>query len=124
MNNTRFGMNGETEARQALRQHFTHLKKQPHLAPFDYTAIDKLTGQRVAIEVKTIRHECGKLVHIENESYTRKLNYLNKTKRQGILLIIIKNGDTKYYLARLAQHISNGKLVELTTYKVVDKLSI
>ena len=113
LNNTRFGMNGETEARKALRRHFTHLRKQKHLAPFDWTAIDKLTGQRVAIEQKTIRNNKGKLVHIETCAFERKLKFLNKTNRQGIILVVIKNGDTRYYLARLAQHISNGKLIEL-----------
>lgn len=112
-NNTRFGINGELEARKALRRHFTQLRKQKHLAPFDYTAIDKLTSQRVAIEVKTIRRESGKLVHIETCAFERKLKFLNETNRQGIILIVIKNGDTKYFLARLAQHISNGKLIEL-----------
>lgn len=112
-NNTRFGMNGEAEARKALGRHFTQLRKQRHLAPFDYTAIDKLTNQRVAIEVKTITNDKGKLVHIETCAYERKLRFLNETNRQGIILLIVKNGDARYYLARLAQHISNGKLIEL-----------
>ena len=113
MNNTRFGMNGEKQARKALRQHFTNVRKQKHLAPFDYTAIDKLTSQRVAIEVKTIRRESGKLVHIETCAFERKLKFLNETNRQGIILVIIKNGTTQYFLARLQQHISRGMLVEI-----------
>ncbi len=112
-NNTRFGMNGEAEARKALRRHFTQLRKQKHLAPFDYTATDKLTGQRVAIEVKTITKDKGKLVHIETCAFERKLKFLNETNRQGIILVVVKNGGTQYYLARLQQHISNGKLIEL-----------
>lgn len=113
MNNTRFGMTGEQDAYHALCKHFIYLRKQRHLAPFDWTAIDKLTGQRVAIEVKTIRREHGKLVHIENGAYRRKVDYCNATRRHGIVLVIIKNGNTQFYLARLDQHISNGKLVEL-----------
>jgi len=106
-------MNGEAEARKALRRHFTQLRKQKHLAPFDYTATDKLTGQRVAIEVKTITKDKGKLVHIETAAYNRKLQFLNVSARLGIVLIVVKNGDVKFYLARLSQHISNGKLIEL-----------
>lgn len=116
-NNTRFGMNGEAEAKKALRRHFTQLRKQKHHAPFDYTAIDKLTSQRVAIEVKAIRRDIiggnSKLVHIETCAFERKLKFLNETNRQGIILVVVKNGDNRYYLARLAQHISNGKLIEL-----------
>ena len=113
LNNTRFGMNGEKQAKKMLRKHFTNLRKQKHHAPFDYTAIDKLTAQRVAIEVKTIRRESGKLVHIETCAFERKLKFLNETNRQGIILIVIKNGDTQYYLARLQQHISKGMLIEI-----------
>jgi hypothetical protein len=106
-------MNGEKQARKMLRKHFTNLRKQKHLAPFDYTAIDKLTAQRIAIEVKTITRDKGKLVHIETCAYERKLRFLNETNRQGIILVVVKNGETQYYLARLQQHISNGKLIEL-----------
>jgi len=55
----------------------------------------------------------GKLVHIENGAFQRKLKFMNETNRSGIVLIIGKNGDTKYYLARLQQHISKGMLVEI-----------
>lgn len=44
LNNTRFGINGELAARKALRRHFTNIRRQKHLAPFDYTATDKLTA--------------------------------------------------------------------------------
>jgi hypothetical protein len=114
MNNTHFGMNGEKQARKMLRKHFTNVRRQGHLKPFDYTAIDKLTGQRVAIEVKTITKDKGKLVHIETCAFERKLKFLNETNRQGIILVAVKNGDTQYYLTRLQQHISRGMLVELT----------
>ena len=107
-------MNGEKQAKKMLRKHFTNLRKQKHHAPFDYTAIDKLTAQRIAVEVKTIKNDKGKLVHIETCAYERKLKFLHETNRQGIILVIVKNGDTRYYLARLAQHISNGKLIEIT----------
>lgn len=112
-NNTRMGINGELEARKALRRHFTQVRKQKHHDPFDYTATDKLTGQPVAIEVKTITSDKGKLVHIETPAYNRKLQFLQETGRQGIVLVVVKNGRTKFYLARLSQHISNGKLIEL-----------
>lgn len=113
-NNTGFGIHGEKLARKMLRKHFTNVRRQKHNDPFDYTGIDKLTSQRVAIEVKTIKRDKGKLVHIETCAFERKLKFLNETNRQGIILIVIKNGDTKYFLARLAQHISNGKLIEIT----------
>ena len=113
LNNTRLGINGELEAKAILAKHFTHIRKQKHHAAFDYTAIDKLTAQRIAIEVKTITKDKGKLVHIETCAYERKLRFLNETNRQGIILVVVKNGDTRYYLARLAQHISNGKLIEI-----------
>jgi hypothetical protein len=113
MNNTRFGAYGERIARKMLRKHFTNLRKQKPGAPFDYTGIDKLTEVKTAIEVKTIRREHGKLVHIETCAMERKLKFLNETNRQGIILIVIKNGNTQYYLARLQQHISRGMLVEI-----------
>jgi hypothetical protein len=112
-NNTRKGINGELEARKTLAKHFTHIRKQKHHAPFDYTAIDKLTVQRVAIEVKTITKDKGKLVHIETCAFERKLKFLNETNRQGIILVVVKNGDTQYHLARLQQHISRGMLIEI-----------
>lgn len=112
-NNTRLGINGELEAREILARHFTHIRKQKHHAAFDYTCIDKLTRQRIAVEVKTITKENGKLVHIESCAYERKLRFLNETNRQGIILLVVKNGDTRYYLARLQQHISKGMLVEI-----------
>lgn len=112
-NNTSFGIHGERIARKMLRKHFTNVRRQKHNDPFDYTGIDKLTAQRIAIEAKTIRRESGKLVHIETCAFERKLKFLNETNRQGIILVVIKNGDTKYFLARLQQHISRGMLVEI-----------
>lgn len=110
----RLATNGERRARKVLRQHFTNVRYHAiNTSPFDYTAIDKLTGKRVAIEVKTVRKETGKLVHIETEAMNRKLEYLYEINRKGIVLVIIINGCTKFYLARLQQHISRGALIEL-----------
>lgn len=113
VNNTRFGMECELKAKRMLKRHFTYLRKQNHLSPFDYTGIDKLTGERIAIEIKAIRRETGKLVHIESPAFERKLKYLHTTNRKGIILVIIKNGITSYHLARLSQHISKGMLIEI-----------
>ncbi len=114
MTDMKLANNGEKRARALLRKHFTnirfHTDKQ---APFDYTAIDRLTGDRVAVEVKTIRKEHGKLVHIESEAMSRKLSFLNDTNRKGIVLVVVINGETKFYLAKLQQHISKGALVEI-----------
>ncbi len=105
---------GEKRARKMLRKHFTNVRfHNINTAPFDYTGIDKLTGDRVAIEVKTIKREHGKLVHIETEAMNRKLQFMNDTNRKGIVLVIIINGTTKFYFARLQQHISRGMLVEI-----------
>jgi len=116
-NDAKLGHDGETEARIILRKHYTSVRKQRHNAPFDYTGIDKLSGRRTAIEVKTV-NKCmlspkGKLVHIEHAAYQRKLDFMYAKNYHGIVLIIAKNGDTKYYLARLQQHISKGMLVEI-----------
>jgi len=116
-NDAKLGHDGETEARIILRKHYTSVRKQRHNAPFDYTGIDKLSGQRTAIEVKTV-NRCmlspkGKLVHIENGAFERKLKFMNARGYHGIVLIIAKNGDTRYYFARLQQHISKGMLVEI-----------
>jgi hypothetical protein len=43
----------------------------------------------------------------------RKLNFLNDTNRKGIVLVIVINGHTKFYLTRLQKHISSGALVEI-----------
>ncbi len=72
-----------------------------------------MTDMKLAIEVKTIRRETGKLVHIETEAMNRKLNFLNDSNRKGIVLVIIINSETKFYLAKLQQHISKGMLVEI-----------
>lgn len=111
--NVKLGLNGEKLARRMLRKHFRHVCKQTWKFPFDYTGIDRLTGDRVAIEVKTVRSNVGKIVHIENEAMLRKLNFCQATDRKAILLIIVKNGDTKFYLAPLKQHLSKGCLMEL-----------
>lgn len=105
---------GEEVAKRILRKHFTNVKfHNRNTDPFDYIATDKLTGDRVAIEVKTISREKGKLVHIETDAMNRKLDYLNETNRKGIVLVIIINGETHFYLAKLKQHISSGMLVEI-----------
>lgn len=105
---------GELRAKKVLRNHFTNVRFHAHnTSPFDYTAIDKLTGDRVAIEVKTIRRETGKLVHIETEAMARKLAFLNDTNRKGIIMVITINGETHFYFAKLQQHISRGALVEV-----------
>lgn len=105
---------GEVRAKKLLRKHFTNVRFHAcNTSPFDYTGIDKLTGEHVAIEVKTVKRETGKLVHIETEAMQRKLNFLNDTNRKGIVLVIIINGCTHYYLAKLQQHISKGHLVEI-----------
>lgn len=111
--NVKLGLTGEKLARRMLRKHFTNVRRQSWKFPFDYTGIDRLTGARVAIEVKTVRNENGKLVHIENGAMLRKLNFCQGTDRKGIMLVIVKNGDTKFYLAPLKQHLSKGCLVEL-----------
>ena len=114
MNNTKFGQNGELLAKRILRKHFSNIRRQKHLAPFDYIAKDKLTSEDVAIEVKTTSKENGKLAHIESQAMDRKLRFLNETNRKGILLLIISNGKTKFYLSKLSQHVSKGMLIEIT----------
>ena len=110
----RFGINGEKLAKKMLRKHFTMVRAHKLFTdPFDYTAIDRLTGERVAVEVKTIKRETGKLVHITTEAMERKLQYMNQTNRKGIVLVIIKNRETKFYLARLQNHISSGHLMAI-----------
>ncbi len=114
MTDMKLAETGEVRARKLLKTHFTNVRfHNINTAPFDYTAIDKLTGERVAIEVKTIKRETGKLVHIETEAMNRKLDFCNQTNRKGIVLVIIINGHTSCYLAKLQQHISKGHLVEL-----------
>lgn len=108
------GMNGERLARKMLKKHFNQVRfHSDHRDPFDYTAIDKLTGEPVAVEVKTVSKEKGKLVHIETGAMNRKLEFLHRTNRKGIVLVIIINGSTHFYLAKLQQHISKGALVEI-----------
>jgi hypothetical protein len=115
MNNMSLATNGERRARKILRNHFTNVRfHNINTAPFDYTGIDKLTGDRVAIEVKTVKKETGKIAHIETEAMNRKLNFLNETNRKGIVLVIIINGSTHFYFSRLKQHISKGDLVDAT----------
>lgn len=112
MTDNELGIMGEKRAKKALRKHFTCVRfHRDNSAPFDYTAIDKLTGDRVAIEVKTIRRETGKLVHIESSAMERKLNFLNDTNRKGIVLVVVINGKTSCYFAKLQQHISKGCLI-------------
>jgi len=114
MVNMNLAKQGEQRARKILRKHFTNVRfHKINTSPFDYTAIDKLTGDRVAIGVKTIKREHGKLVHIETEAMNRKLNFMNETDRKGIILVIIINGTTKAYFAKLQQHISRGMLIEV-----------
>lgn len=119
MNNMRLANNGELRAKAILRKHFTNVH-QLHVnqgaqsgTPFDFTGIDRLTSERVAIEVKTIRHETGKLVHIETSSMQRKLNFLNDTNRKDIVMVIIINGNIHFYFSKLQQHISKGALIEI-----------
>jgi len=114
MNHNQLGVMGEHRAKKILKAHFTNVRFHKHdTDPFDYTATDKLTGEKVAVEVKTIRKEKGKLVHIENSSMTRKLTYLNETGRMGIVLVVMVNGETHFYLSKLKNHISRGDLVEI-----------
>lgn len=113
MNNTQFGINGELKARRILRKHFTQLRRQKHHAPFDYIATDRLTAEPVAIEVKTVSNGNGKLAHIETEAFERKLHFLHDTQRKGIVMVIVDNGKPRYYLGRLQQHITKGKLIEI-----------
>ncbi len=113
MTNMTLAEMGEKRARKILRKHFTNVRfHNINTAPFDYTGIDKLTGDRVAIEVKTVKKETGKLVHIETEAMSRKLEFCNNTNRKGIVLVLIINGSTHAYFAKLQQHISKGALVE------------
>ncbi len=115
MTQNKFGMSGERQAKRILRKHFTNVRfHRCFTDPFDFTAVDRLTEERVAIEVKTIRHETGKLVHIMPDAMNRKLQYMNETNRKGIVLVIVKNGQTKFYLAKLQSHISRGHLVEIS----------
>jgi len=111
--NVRLGLEGERLAKKMLRSHFTNVRKQTWKAPFDYTGIDKVTGDRVAIEVKTVRKDHGKLVHIETEAMLRKLNFAAETDRKSVVLLVVKNGETRFYLTALKQHISAGSLVEI-----------
>ena len=114
MTNQELGFKGEKLARRILRKHFTNVRfHKDHRDPFDYTAIDRLTGDRVAIEVKTVRKVKGKIAHIENSAMTRKLTFLNETNRKGIVLVVAINGHTSFYLAKLQNHISSGSLVEI-----------
>lgn len=116
MTNMTLAKYGETRARAILKNHFTNVRncnKTKNNPPFDYTGIDKLTGDRIAIEVKTIKKETGKLAHIETEAMNRKLQFLNDTNRKGIVMIIIVNGTTNFYFAKLKQHISTGNLIEI-----------
>lgn len=114
MNNMGLANHGETRAKSVLRKHFTnvrfHTKPQ---SPFDYTGIDKLTGTRCAIEVKTTKRNKGKLAHIETEAMNRKLQFLNDTNRKGVILLIVVNGGTSFYITKLQQHISKGALVKI-----------
>lgn len=110
---------GEKRAKAVLKRHFTNVRNcnkaqnVKNNPPFDYTGIDKLTGERIAIEVKTIKRDKGKLAHIETEAMNRKLQFLNDTNRKGIVMIIIVNGETNFYFAKLQQHISKGCLIEI-----------
>lgn len=114
MTDMKLANNGEKLARKALRKHFTNIHyHKNHTDPFDYTATDKLTGIKVAIEVKTTSKAKGKLAHIETQAMERKLSYCNETNRTGIILLIIANGETEFYFARLRQHISRGNLIKL-----------
>ena len=117
MKNVRLGQQGEKMAKAALKTHFTNVRSLNaihHNAPFDYTGIDRVTGLRVGIEVKTVRKDTGKLVHIEAPAMARKVTFLKETNRDaGVVLIIVKNGTTHFYLAPLKSHISTGCLVEL-----------
>jgi len=114
MTNMTLATTGEKRAKKVLRQHFTNVRfHNRNTAPFDYTAVDKLTGDRVAIEVKTVKKETGKLVHIESEAMERKLTFLNETNRKGVVLVIVINGTTHFYFAKLQQHISRGSLIEV-----------
>lgn len=114
MTHNQLGITGEIRAKKILKKYFTNVRFHNHNTdPFDYTGIDRLTGDRIAIEVKTIKREKGKLVHIETEAMNRKLQFLNDTNRKGIILVIIINGCTKFYLAKLQQHISKGHLIEV-----------
>lgn len=117
LRNVRLGQQGERLAKSVLRAHFTNVRSlndAKHNAPFDFTGIDRVTGLRVAIEVKTIRKGTGKLVHIEAPAMERKLAFIRETKRDvGIVLLIVKNGTTEFFLAPLRNHISSGNLVQL-----------
>jgi len=114
MTNNRLGHEGEREAARVLRRHFLNVRYHADpRAEFDFIGIDKLTNERVAIEVKTTSATVGKLAHIETEAYLRKLSFLDRTNRRGIVLVIQVNGHTRYGLARLQQHISSGHLVPL-----------
>ncbi len=114
--NLDFGFNGEVEAKDILRKHFKYLRRQKHNASFDYIGIDRITGVKTAIEVKTLnKHKIkhGKYVHIENGAFQRKVDYCKNKQRIGIVFLVVKNGDTEYYLSALKQHISRGMLVEI-----------
>lgn len=113
--NQQIGFKGEKMAQAVLKKHFTQVRYHKHNSdPFDYIATDKLTGEKVAIEVKTIRKEVyGKLVHIEQTAMNRKLEFLNQHNMKGIVLLVVINGTTEYFLAKLQNHISKGALVEL-----------
>lgn len=114
MTNMKLANHGETRARGILRRHFTNVRFHTRdKAPFDYTGIDKLTGTRCAIEVKTTKRNKGKLAHIETEAMNRKLQFMNDTDRKGVVLLIVVNGGTQFYITKLQQHISKGSLVRI-----------
>jgi len=113
MTNNKLGKYGERLARKQLRKHYWNVRKLKPGAPFDYSGIDKLTATRTAIEVKTIKRDTGKLVHVETCAMERKLKFMNETNRQGVIMVIIVNGTTQFYLTALKQHISKGMLIEI-----------
>lgn len=113
MTNNKLGRYGERLARKQLRKHFYNVRKLSPGKAFDYTGIDKLTATKTAIEVKTIKRDKGKLVHVETCAMERKLKFLNETNRQGVIMVIIVNGETRFYLTALKQHISKGMLIEI-----------
>ena len=55
-NQNKLGIKGERIARSILIRHFINVRHHNKFTdPFDYTATDKLTGDKVAVEVKTLK---------------------------------------------------------------------
>lgn len=108
------GLYGERLAKSRLRRHMHQVRALPKNHPFDFIGIDRLTGQRLAIEVKTIGRRTNShcLVHIEADSLARKQDYLAQSNRQGIVMLVFSQTRLCYATA-LSAHIYSRNLMRL-----------